>query len=77
MRYQQKLIFLSIDVEGLDFEVLQSLNFNVYKPRVILIEILTSNLEDIAKHEIVDYLKKFNYEVFAKTVNTVFFKLVS
>lgn len=69
--------FLSIDVEGLDFEVLQSLNFNVYKPRVILIEILTSNLEDIAKHEIVDYLKKFNYEVFAKTVNTVFFKLVS
>lgn len=77
MRYQQKLIFLSIDVEGLDFEVLQSLNFNVYKPRVILIEILTSNLEDIAKHEIADYLKKFNYEVFAKTVNTVFFKLVS
>lgn len=69
--------FLSIDVEGLDFEVLQSLNFNVYKPRVILIEILTSNLEDIAKHEIADYLKKFNYEVFAKTVNTVFFKLVS
>lgn len=68
--------FLSIDVEGLDFEVLQSLNFNVYKPRVILIEILTSNLEDIAKHEIADYLKKFDYEIFAKTVNTVFFKII-
>lgn len=67
--------FLSIDVEGLDFEVLQSLNFNVYKPKVILIEVLSSNLDGITKHKIADYLKKFDYELFAKTMNTVFFKL--
>jgi hypothetical protein len=69
----QEIDFLSIDVEGLDFNVLKSNNFSKYKPKVILIEILVSNLSDIENSEITRFLKKFNYVVFAKTVNTVFF----
>lgn len=69
----QDIDFLSIDVEGFDFLALKSLNLNKYKPKVILIEILSNTLEDIINHEITIYLKKFDYLIFAKTFNTVFF----
>ena len=69
----QEIDFLSIDVEGLDFIVLQSNNFNQYKPKVILIEILGSSLSDIENNEITQYLKQFEYAIYAKAVNTVIF----
>jgi FkbM family methyltransferase len=69
----QEIDFLSIDVEGLDFMVLQSNNFEKYKPKVILIEILGSSLVDIENNEISKYLKSFHYSVYAKAVNTVLF----
>jgi len=69
----QDIDFLSIDVEGLDFMVLQSNNFQKYKPKVILIEILGSSLSDIQNNEISKYLKNFNYSIYAKAVNTIIF----
>lgn len=69
----QDIDFLSIDIEGFDFIALRSLNLNKYKPKVILIEILSTTLEDIINHEITIYLKNFDYLIFAKTFNTVFF----
>ena len=69
----QEIDFLSIDVEGLDFMVLKSNNFEKYKPKVILIEILGSSLSDIDNNEISILLKKFNYLIYAKAVNTVIF----
>lgn len=69
----QEIDFLSIDVEGLDFIVLKSNNFDKYKPKVILIEILGSSLSDIEKNEMSKYLKQFNYSIYAKAVNTVIF----
>jgi FkbM family methyltransferase len=70
----QKIDFLSIDVEGLDFTVLKSNNFNKYKPKFILIEILKSCLSEIENNEITKFLKKHNYLIYAKSVNTVIFK---
>lgn len=69
----QQIDFLSIDVEGLDFVVLKSNNFEKYKPKVILIEILENSLSEIENNEIAKYLKQINYTIYAKTVNTVFF----
>jgi len=69
----QEIDFLSIDVEGLDFMVLKSNDFEKYKPKVILIEILGSSLSDIDNNEISILLKKFNYLIYAKAVNTVIF----
>jgi FkbM family methyltransferase len=70
----QEIDFLSIDVEGLDFMVLQSNNFKKYKPKVILIEILGSSLHNIENNEITKYLKQFNYSIYAKAINTVIFR---
>lgn len=65
--------FLSIDVEGLDFSVLKSNNFIKYRPKVILIEILGSSLDEIEDNEVAFFLKDKGYRLYAKAVNTVFF----
>jgi FkbM family methyltransferase len=69
----QEIDFLSIDVEGLDFVVLKSNNFKQYKPKIILIEVLGSSLSDIEGNVISKFLKEYNYSIYAKSVNTVFF----
>lgn len=70
----QTIDFLSIDVEGLDFDVLSSNNWSRYQPSMILIESLNNSLEDIKNNEIYTYLKQLDYSLVAKTFNTLFFK---
>ncbi len=55
----RKIDFLNIDVEGVDLEVLKSLDFKVYKPRVICIEIIDKKIED---SKIYNYLKNLDYK---------------
>lgn len=69
----QDIDFLSVDVEGLDFMVLKSNNFEKYKPKIVLIEILGNSFSEIENNKIADYLRQCGYSIFAKTVNTVFF----
>ena len=40
----RKIDFLNIDVEGADFEALKSLDFNIYEPKIICIEIMEKNI---------------------------------
>ncbi|MGF7079863.1 FkbM family methyltransferase [Mucilaginibacter sp. UYCu711] len=73
---KQEVDFLSIDVEGLDFQVLKSIDWDKVKPKVILAEDLSNDLEAIFESGAVrKYLKSKGYKIFAKTVNTVFYKL--
>lgn len=67
--------FLSVDVEGLDFDVLKSNNWNKFKPKMILIESLRSDIENTFSTELYSYLKEHGYRFVAKTFNTLFFKL--
>lgn len=67
--------FLTIDVEGLDFAVLKSNNWEKYKPKYILIESLRNSMDDLGENEIYNFLKINEYTLFAKTFNTMFFKL--
>lgn len=71
---EQIIDFLSIDVEGLDFDVIKSVDLNKVRPRLILIEILSSSYHELINNEITTYLISHNYSVFSKTVNTVIFK---
>ena len=66
--------FLNVDVEGLDLEVLKSNDWSKYRPKFVLVEILTSSLHDIHKDPIFQLMKEKNYIIFSKQVNTVFFK---
>jgi len=76
LKYGQIIDFLSVDVEGLDFEVLKSNNWCKYRPQYVLVEILRSSLQDVAQNEISRFMQGHGYEVYAKCVNTVFFKRI-
>lgn len=70
----RKIDFLTIDVEGLDLEVLKSNDWERYRPSWVLVEQLNlANVESL-NFEIQVYMKSLNYELFAKTFNTLFYK---
>jgi len=72
----KKIDFMTIDVEGLDLNVINSNDWVRFKPTVVFIEILNSSLSDIESAEITQVLTNTGYKVFAKALNTVIFKLI-
>ena len=70
--------FLSIDAEGKDYEVIQSLDFERYSPKFICIEIWTENTHknyDLNKSEIYNLLTEKKYSVvFNEKENFIFKK---
>ena len=72
----QHIDFLTIDVEGLDFEVLKSNNWSLYRPSCVLVEALESSLDDAANNELYKFMKENDYTLFAKTFNTWIFRAV-
>ncbi len=55
----RQIDFLNIDIEGADFEALKSLNYNIYKPKIICIEIIEKN---IIESQTYNFLKDLNYK---------------
>jgi len=72
----QNIDFMSVDVEGLDFEVLKSNDWIKYRPKIVLAEILSSSMHDIDKSNIGRLMRDVGYVIYAKCMNTVFFKEV-
>jgi FkbM family methyltransferase len=68
----QSIDFLSIDVEGLDYDVLISNNWNIYRPNVVVIEDQDYRFNNESK--ISQFLKSHNYEMFARTYRTSFLR---
>ncbi len=71
---EQCIDFMSIDVEGLDLEVLKSNNWKKYSPSILLVECLSQDFKSIHTSEIDLFLTSKGYSVFAKTFNTTFYK---
>lgn len=57
--------FLSIDVEGQDFEVLCSVDLMKYRPRLIVIEMRKFSFEDLSSNDICCHLAKSGYKLIA------------
>ncbi len=66
---EQPISFLSVDVEGFELSVLQSNDWQRYRPMFVIAEALT----DTALLEINDYLNSVNYVRVASTKNSYFF----
>lgn len=67
--------FISLDIEGLDFDVLKNFDFNKYRPEVFCIETLTYSEYATEKKldNIISFMKEKNYFVYADTyINTIF-----
>lgn len=65
---KEQIDFLSIDVEGYDYKVLQSIDLNSFRPRVIVIESFDFLIEKSLKNDISVLMQENNYRFLAKTV---------
>jgi hypothetical protein len=74
----KKIDFLDIDAEGADFEVMNTLNFKKYDPKLISVEIMPENLDlskmDIKNSIIYKFLIKKNYRLIWSNKFSVLFK---
>jgi FkbM family methyltransferase len=70
----QYIDFMTIDVEGFDYDVLLSNDWNKYKPSYIIIEDVEFDLHSMGKSKVYNYLIGKGYTLIAKTFNTLFFK---
>ena len=66
--------FLNIDIEGLEYEVIKSINFKKFKINLICIEILNHNkLSKNKSKKILQILKKNDFKCLKKIgVNSIF-----
>lgn len=70
----QAIDFLAVDVEGLDLEVIQSSNWQRYRPRVVVLEQSDAHcLDQLQDDPATQYMASVNYSVLAKTFNSVFY----
>ncbi|MDQ6683956.1 MAG: FkbM family methyltransferase, partial [Pseudomonadota bacterium] len=65
--------FLSVDVEGLDLEVLQSNDWQRFRPTLVLVELINSSLASVASDPVHAFMTVQGYEMYAKTAQTVFY----
>jgi FkbM family methyltransferase len=67
--------FISIDVEGLDLAILQTLDFEKFRPEIICAETITFSInnKEEKRNDIEKFLRSRGYFVFADThINTIF-----
>lgn len=73
--FEQPPEFVSLDVEGLDYSILQSLDFRRHRPLVFCIETLTYTEDRTERKldEIIDWMKGQDYMLYADTfINSIF-----
>ena len=64
---------LNVDVEGLDLEVLRSLDFARFRPKMIVVEILGYDLENFKADAIFELLSAKGYRLTGYThMNAIF-----
>ena len=70
----QLIDFLSVDVEGLDLQVLKSNDWIKYRPTFVLAESLgLSNVYDAINSDLNSFMRHVGYSLFGKCVNTLVF----
>jgi len=71
----RKIDFLNIDVEGFDLEVLESNDWQAFRPRFIAVEIWTKNIDfdNTTENEIYNFLRGKGYKAFSVAIHTWFF----
>ncbi len=72
----QKIDFMSIDVEGLDMIVLESNDWKRYSPRYLLVECIGDTVEDIMQDKIYRFLSEKGYKIVGKTYRTLILRKI-
>ena len=70
----QSIDFLSVDVEGLELEVLRSGNWKKHRPKFVILEILNTPLKHLGKNPCIKFMQEKGYEVLTKGLRSVILK---
>lgn len=66
-------VLVSIDVEGLEIEILNTINFDKYRPVIYCIESDQTNFEAYSAHPVIDIMNQNGYLYMANTsINMIF-----
>jgi len=69
-----RIDFMSVDVEGFDLPVLRSNDWTRFRPRCVLAESLGMSLDEAPDSAVYRFMQQRDYELFAKSFNTLFFR---
>jgi len=72
---RQTIDLLSIDVEGLDLAILESLDFERYRPRLICVEIHDLDFERLTEEPVYRLLRSHGYRMVSMCLLTGIFRL--
>jgi FkbM family methyltransferase len=75
LKDSSQIDFLTIDVENFEMKVLKSNNWERYKPKVLVVEKTNSSITEVLNSELYNFLHNENYELFAKSFNSLFLVL--
>jgi FkbM family methyltransferase len=70
-----KIDLLTIDIEGLDFDILKTNDWSKYQPQLLCVEIYARNIREVLASEISIYLEKIGYQIIYRINNSCFFEL--
>lgn len=71
----QQIDFMDIDVEGLDLQVVQSNDWERFRPRYLLVESDPQMcIREIENLEITKYLESVNYEMYGRFYHTLLWR---
>ena len=70
----KEIDLLNIDTEGNDLKVLKSLNFNIYKPKIIIIETHLKDIDKILVSEPYKFLINKNYKLSSWNIYSLIFE---
>lgn len=70
----QPISFLTVDVEKHDLEVLESNNWQKYRPELLLVECHVAQIEGVIESDTTRFLKRVGYEIYAWTKPTVIYR---
>ena len=72
----KEIDLLNIDTEGNDLKVLKSLNFNIYKPKIIIIETHLKDIDEILVSEPYKFLINKNYKLSSWNIYSLIFEKI-
>lgn len=71
---KEKIDLLSVDVEGMDLEVLESNDWEKYRPEIVICEDLDFEMENWSRSKVVSFLVGNDYRLVAKTPYSLIFR---
>jgi FkbM family methyltransferase len=74
LRPGQKIDFMSVDVEGLDLQVLKSNDWQRFRPRIMLAEARAANIVRLEADPVNAFATSIGYRLIAKTLNTLIYE---